>query len=74
VLETVIVIYHNENFCQWNQICLINMNYSAPLVYKKDFNEGLKKANAPSFEENFSQLTKIREFTYKYKCKLINAL
>ncbi|MTD38317.1 hypothetical protein GIX45_06720 [Erwinia sp. CPCC 100877] len=70
-LETAIVIYHNENYCQWNQIHLVNMSYSAPFLYKKDFNEGLKKAGDPSFEENFLRLTKIREFTYKYKCKLI---
>lgn len=69
-LETAIIIYHNDQYHKWNQVHLIDMNYSAPFLYKKDFNRGLKKAGAPNFNENFLRLTKIREFTHKYKCKL----
>lgn len=71
-LETSKVIFHNNEYQQWNQIHMIEMTLLAPLVYKKDFSEGLASVNAPDFETNFNQLKSIRDFTYKYKCKIIN--
>lgn len=64
-LETTEVHYHNSEFPQWNQIHLIAMKLTGILSYKKDFNEGLMKVNAPSFKENFGRLEKIRHFTSK---------
>lgn len=64
-LETKEIVYHNQNFPTWNQIHLIEMSFLAPFLYKKDFEKGLKLANAPSFKENFAHLERIRTFTYK---------
>ncbi|MCM3217702.1 hypothetical protein [Niallia taxi] len=64
-LETADVLYHKAGFPEWNQIHLIAMRPSGVFHFKKDFNEGLVRVNAPNFADNFDRLEQIREFTSK---------
>ena len=62
---TAEVIFHKADYPAWNQIHLIAMLPSGVFHFKKDFNEGLIKVNAPNFAENFERLGQIRKFTSK---------
>lgn len=64
-LETAEVLFHKADYPAWNQIHLIAMLPSGVFHFKKDFNEGLIKVNAPNFAENFERLGQIRKFTSK---------
>ncbi|TRZ37028.1 hypothetical protein CEQ21_16185 [Niallia circulans] len=64
-LETADVLYHKADFPEWNQIHLIAMRPTGVFHFKKDFNEGLVKVNAPNFADNFERLSQIRQFTSK---------
>jgi len=64
-LETADVLYHKAGFPEWNQIHLIAMRPSGVFHFKKDFNEGLVRVNAPNFADNFDRLEQISEFTSK---------
>ncbi|MDT2865281.1 hypothetical protein [Vagococcus carniphilus] len=71
-LETDRIIYHNSSYPNWNQIHFIAMRMSGMFHYKKDFSEGLKKANALDFKDNFDRLKKIRTFSYKASANMSN--
>ncbi|WP_054114659.1 hypothetical protein [Enterococcus sp. RIT-PI-f] len=70
-LETKNILYHDSTFKSWNQIHLVDMAAYGIFRYKKDFNDGLRLVDAPSFKTNFKKLSNIRTFTYKFKSKLI---
>lgn len=64
-LETIEVLGHSPEIPTWNQLHIIGLYPDAVLRYKKDFNEGLRRANNTSFKENFKRLEEIRTMLYK---------
>ncbi|WP_042198704.1 hypothetical protein [Paenibacillus camerounensis] len=64
-LETTNILYHNDRYPGWNQIHVIALHLEAPFLYKKDFNEGLRRSSGNSFKQNFSRLEEIRHMLYK---------
>ncbi|MNI32240.1 hypothetical protein D3C73_861470 [compost metagenome] len=64
-LETTDVLYHNERYPGWNQLHIIALYLEAPFLYKRDFDEGLRRASGTSFDQNFARLKQIRHMLYK---------
>ncbi|WNS45086.1 hypothetical protein [Paenibacillus sp. MMS20-IR301] len=64
-LETAEILCHNERYPGWNQLHIIALYLEAPLRYKRDFGEGLRRSSGVSFAENFARLKKIRHMLYK---------